>query len=116
MSAELTREDQAETSALVQSGVLKAFEAVKKSGDENVHYEILRPDPAITDPAEETGKDWALVAHWSVQGHSKVAGALVKAIQKVLPDWKAQEEPTPCALMESECTLVTDNEGSCVIA
>jgi len=109
MSAEPTRAEQAETASLVQSLVHKAVDAFSDPG---VHFQILRPDPQISDPAEDP-EDWAVLAHWSVKGHTKVAGALVEAIKKVMPEWEVTGAPTPCPILEPKCTSAAP--ASCVL-
>ena len=72
----------------MQRGVATAVEQfLVESGDKQALYRVLEPDPPIEDPAQAgaqagcTHGDWGLLAHWSVQGHSKVAGALVGVIE-----------------------------------
>ena len=74
--------------------------------------EVLRPDPPITDPNEDKS-DWALLAHWSVRGHIKVADALAKIIKEVLPDWEQVAKPTPSPVMEPLYAVVQEEDSFC---
>jgi len=103
MSAESSRKGQAETSALVQTAV---YCAVEEFGDAQTHFVILRPYPELLDPEDENKADWALLSHWSVQGHSKVAAALVTSIQKVMPHWVIKSAMTVCPAMSAVCPAI----------
>lgn len=106
MSAEPDRDGQRDTSHLVQLAVSKA---VQDCADPNVHYRILSPTIQIEDPAKTPVEDWAMLAHWSVKGHTKVAGALVAAIHEVT-GWEIISEPTPCPIMKPVNSVISQDQ------
>merc|ERR1740130_1069035 len=90
----------------MQAGVMKAVETYRaNSNDTNIFYRLLEPNPSVQDPELEPKVDWALLAHWSVKGHSKVASALANAITNVTK-WEKKSEPTPCPVMAPVYAIV----------
>jgi hypothetical protein len=91
MSAEKTRAAQKQTAEAVQKGVQKAvamFEDIRKresthSSTATLHYKVLEPANPILSPETEEGRreDWALLAHWSVKGHSKVPSCVILRVR-----------------------------------
>lgn len=99
MSSELNREAQAMTGKLVRENVTKAVaEYNEEHPDHQVSDAMFDPQPGLSDPASKDPqdmKDWALLGHWSVKGHTAVANSLVGHIEEKMSDknWKATTEP-----------------------
>lgn len=81
-------------------GCKKALTAYKaQTKDEGVFLHHLGAAPGLADPADtspEARRDWAVLNHWSVYGHQRLASSLVKIIEQQCPGWQRQREPAPC--------------------
>jgi len=113
VSMERTREGQARTSQRLQECVAAAIALAASQHDiKDVHFKVLAA--GLQDPEESQEKsDWALLGHWSSEGHLKVAVAMVRAIQEVNPLWTRQNLPFVYPHMDAEQTGVSN--ATCAI-